>query len=49
MNWSSRTLHRIAWPLLETGLSLMEYPRVKPMDPAYALPLDVVHRVFLRK
>ncbi|TVU05166.1 hypothetical protein EJB05_48319, partial [Eragrostis curvula] len=31
------------------GLSLMEYPGVKPMDPAYALPLDVVNRIFLRK
>jgi geranylgeranyl transferase type-2 subunit beta len=35
--------------LPETGLSLMEYPGVKPMDPAYALPLDVVNRIFLRK
>ncbi|KAF7095315.1 hypothetical protein CFC21_097513 [Triticum aestivum] len=31
------------------GLSLMEYPGVKPMDPAYALPLDVVNRIFLTK
>ncbi|PVH37179.1 hypothetical protein PAHAL_6G262600 [Panicum hallii] len=31
------------------GLSLMEYPGVKPMDPAYALPLDVVNRIFMRK
>ncbi|XP_066352514.1 geranylgeranyl transferase type-2 subunit beta 1-like isoform X3 [Miscanthus floridulus] len=31
------------------GLSLMEYPGVKPLDPAYALPLDVVNRIFLKK
>uniref|UniRef100_A0A453RKB8 Geranylgeranyl transferase type-2 subunit beta n=2 Tax=Aegilops tauschii TaxID=37682 RepID=A0A453RKB8_AEGTS len=31
------------------GLSLMEYPGVKPIDPAYALPLDVVNRIFLTK
>lgn len=42
-----QTLHSL--PILQTGLSLMEYPGVKPIDPAYALPLDVVNRVFLRK
>ncbi|VAI86088.1 unnamed protein product [Triticum turgidum subsp. durum] len=31
------------------GLSLTEYPGVKPIDPAYALPLDVVNRIFLTK
>ncbi|ONM02936.1 Geranylgeranyl transferase type-2 subunit beta 2 [Zea mays] len=31
------------------GLSLMEYPGVKPLDPAYALPLHVVNRIFLKK
>ncbi|KAF7834523.1 geranylgeranyl transferase type-2 subunit beta 1-like [Senna tora] len=28
------------------GLSLLEYPGVKPIDPAYALPVDVVNRIF---
>ncbi|CAI5999134.1 unnamed protein product [Closterium sp. NIES-64] len=28
------------------GLSLLEYPNLKPVDPAYALPVDVVDRVF---
>ncbi|KAJ9554866.1 hypothetical protein OSB04_009480 [Centaurea solstitialis] len=30
------------------GLSLLEYPGVKAIDPAYALPVDVVNRIFLR-
>nr|XP_016446255.1 PREDICTED: geranylgeranyl transferase type-2 subunit beta-like [Nicotiana tabacum] len=29
------------------GLSLLEYPGIKPIDPAYALPVDVVNRVIL--
>ncbi|XP_044469508.1 geranylgeranyl transferase type-2 subunit beta 1-like isoform X1 [Mangifera indica] len=29
------------------GLSLLEYPGVKAIDPAYALPVDVVNRIFL--
>ncbi|KAL6135301.1 hypothetical protein ACLB2K_067529 [Fragaria x ananassa] len=29
------------------GLSLLEYPGVKPIDPAYALPVDVVNRIIL--
>ncbi|GFZ16872.1 RAB geranylgeranyl transferase beta subunit 1 [Actinidia rufa] len=28
------------------GLSLLEYPGLKAIDPAYALPVDVVNRVF---
>jgi len=32
-----------------TGLSLLEYPGVKPIDPAYALPVDVVNRIFFTK
>ncbi|KAG9440542.1 hypothetical protein H6P81_020707 [Aristolochia fimbriata] len=31
------------------GLSLLEYPEVKPIDPAYALPVDVVNRIFFGK
>ncbi|XP_073046649.1 geranylgeranyl transferase type-2 subunit beta 1-like isoform X1 [Primulina eburnea] len=31
------------------GLSLLEYPGLKPIDPAYALPVDVVNRVFLHR
>ncbi|KAJ0020153.1 hypothetical protein Pint_31057 [Pistacia integerrima] len=31
------------------GLSLLEYPGVKAIDPAYALPVDVVNRIFLSK
>ncbi|KAH6832193.1 RAB geranylgeranyl transferase beta subunit 1 [Perilla frutescens var. hirtella] len=31
------------------GLSLLEYPGLKPIDPAYALPVDVVNRIFLSK
>ncbi|XP_009347576.2 geranylgeranyl transferase type-2 subunit beta 1 isoform X1 [Pyrus x bretschneideri] len=31
------------------GLSLLEYPEVKALDPAYALPVDVVNRVILGK
>ncbi|KAL6527187.1 hypothetical protein OROGR_016277 [Orobanche gracilis] len=31
------------------GLSLLEYPGLKAVDPAYALPVDVVNRVFLGK
>lgn len=30
------------------GLSLLEYPGLKAIDPAYALPVDVVNRIFLR-
>ncbi|KAJ8440886.1 hypothetical protein Cgig2_022742 [Carnegiea gigantea] len=29
------------------GLSLLEYPGVKAIDPAYALPVDVVNRILL--
>ncbi|KAE8686538.1 xyloglucan endotransglucosylase/hydrolase protein 9 [Hibiscus syriacus] len=28
------------------GLSLLEYPGLKAIDPAYALPVDVVNRIF---
>ncbi|KAB1210110.1 Geranylgeranyl transferase type-2 subunit beta [Morella rubra] len=28
------------------GLSLLEYPGLKAVDPAYALPVDVVNRIF---
>jgi geranylgeranyl transferase type-2 subunit beta len=28
------------------GLSLLEYPGVKAIDPAYALPVDIVDRIF---
>ncbi|PKA63490.1 Protein farnesyltransferase subunit beta [Apostasia shenzhenica] len=31
------------------GLSLMEYPGLKPIDPAYALPINVVNRIFFGK
>ncbi|XP_057749487.1 geranylgeranyl transferase type-2 subunit beta 1-like [Arachis stenosperma] len=31
------------------GLSLLEYPGLKPIDPAYALPVDVVNRIFFKK
>uniref|UniRef100_A0A0A0K5L9 Geranylgeranyl transferase type II subunit beta n=1 Tax=Cucumis sativus TaxID=3659 RepID=A0A0A0K5L9_CUCSA len=31
------------------GLSLLEYPGPKAIDPAYALPVDVVNRIFLSK
>lgn len=33
--------------LVDAGLSLVEYPGVKPIDPAYALPVDVVNRIIL--
>ncbi|XP_078434976.1 geranylgeranyl transferase type-2 subunit beta 1-like isoform X2 [Wolffia australiana] len=29
------------------GLSLLEYPGVKPIDPAYALPVETVNRIIL--
>ncbi|RWW60716.1 hypothetical protein BHE74_00032272 [Ensete ventricosum] len=35
--------------IISTGLSLMEYPGLKSIDPAYALPVDVVNRIFFRK
>lgn len=31
------------------GLSLLEYPGLKAIDPAYALPVDVVNRILLGK
>ncbi|KAI3928491.1 hypothetical protein MKW98_024092 [Papaver atlanticum] len=31
------------------GLSLLEYPGIKAIDPAYALPVDVVNRIFFNK
>nr|GMC57815.1 geranylgeranyl transferase type-2 subunit beta 1-like [Ipomoea batatas] len=31
------------------GLSLLEYPGLKPIDPAYALPIDVVNRIIFHK
>ncbi|XP_062116212.1 geranylgeranyl transferase type-2 subunit beta 1-like [Humulus lupulus] len=31
------------------GLSLLEYSGLKAIDPAYALPVDVVNRIFLGK
>lgn len=37
----------IVFPLLvDAGLSLLEYPGLKATDPAYALPVDVVDRIF---
>lgn len=30
------------------GLSLLEYPNLKAIDPAYALPVDVVNRIFYK-
>lgn len=32
---------------VNTGLSLLEYPGLKAIDPAYALPVDVVNRIFI--
>ncbi len=29
-----------------SGLSLLEYPGVKAIDPAYALPVDIIDRIF---
>ncbi|KAJ6694495.1 hypothetical protein OIU85_005201 [Salix viminalis] len=31
------------------GLSLLEYPGLKAIDPAHALPVDVVNRIFFQK
>ncbi|XP_062150822.1 geranylgeranyl transferase type-2 subunit beta 1-like [Alnus glutinosa] len=31
------------------GLSLLQYPGLKAIDPAYALPVDVVNRIFFGK
>ncbi|OMP12003.1 Prenyltransferase/squalene oxidase [Corchorus olitorius] len=31
------------------GLSLLEYPGLKAIDPAYALPVDVINRIFFSK
>ena len=31
------------------GLSLLEFPGVKPIDPAYALPVHVVNQIFFSK
>lgn len=31
------------------GLSFLEYPGIRPIDPAYALPVHVVDRIFHRK
>lgn len=31
------------------GLSLLEYPGLKAIDPAYALPIDVVNRIRMGK
>ncbi|XP_010519818.1 PREDICTED: geranylgeranyl transferase type-2 subunit beta 1 isoform X2 [Tarenaya hassleriana] len=31
------------------GLSLLEYPGIKTIDPAYALPVDVINRIFFGK
>ncbi|CAH2072937.1 unnamed protein product [Thlaspi arvense] len=31
------------------GLSLLEYPGVKAIDPAYALPVDVINRIIFTK
>ena len=35
--------------LVKSGLSLLEYPGLKAIDPAYALPVDVVNKIFLTK
>lgn len=32
---------------IDAGLSLLEYPGLKAIDPAYALPVDVVDRIIL--
>jgi geranylgeranyl transferase type-2 subunit beta len=31
------------------GLSLLEYPGVKTIDPAYALPVHVINRILFTK
>ncbi|WZZ38197.1 hypothetical protein YC2023_034456 [Brassica napus] len=31
------------------GLSLLEYPGVQAIDPAYALPVDVINRIIINK
>ncbi|CAM6099087.1 unnamed protein product [Calypogeia fissa] len=31
---------------LTTGLSLLEYPGIRPVDPAYALPVHLVDKIF---
>ncbi|KAG6661314.1 hypothetical protein CIPAW_03G164900 [Carya illinoinensis] len=31
------------------GLSLLEYPGLKAIDPAYTLPVDVVNRIFFAR
>ncbi|CAN1232331.1 Geranylgeranyl transferase type-2 subunit beta 1 [Linum perenne] len=41
--------HLILCPIVHPGLSLLEYPGVKAIDPAYALPVDVVNRLFFGK
>jgi geranylgeranyl transferase type-2 subunit beta len=33
----------------DAGLSLLEYPGLKAIDPAHALPVDVVNRIFFQK
>ncbi|KAE8672717.1 xyloglucan endotransglucosylase/hydrolase protein 9-like [Hibiscus syriacus] len=38
------TMHAIV-----VGLSLLEYPGLKAIDPAYALPVDVVNRIFFSR
>ncbi|RVW26785.1 Geranylgeranyl transferase type-2 subunit beta 1 [Vitis vinifera] len=35
--------------LVHHGLSLLEYPGVKAVDPAYALPVHVVNRIFFSR
>lgn len=38
------------WPGAgSSGLSLLEYPGVKAVDPAYALPVETVNRIFLER
>lgn len=32
---------------IDAGLSHLEYPGLKAIDPAYALPVDVVNRIFI--
>ncbi|RVW72500.1 Geranylgeranyl transferase type-2 subunit beta 1 [Vitis vinifera] len=34
---------------VNAGLSLLEYPGVKAVDPAYALPVHVVNRIFFSR
>lgn len=34
---------------VNAGLAHLEYPGLKAVDPAYALPVDVVNRIFFSR